>query len=134
MNQVIKYDRGNFGRRINHKRLLDFERKNIADGPQLRIVWFTIFQLYDCSKAIPKYSVEIHFGFWILIFSWVGDLSLILSCDPRQSQKATAPIPPRDHEGQQQICLQPFWTSMAILLFTFSTVFNKLHEIFSTLL
>ena len=38
MNQVIKYDRGNFGRSINHKGLLDFERKNIADSLQLRIV------------------------------------------------------------------------------------------------
>ena len=38
------------------------------------------------------------------------------------------------HEGKQLIHLQPFCTQTVILFFTFSSVFNTLHEIANTLL
>lgn len=47
---------------------------------------------------------------------------------------AAAPCQPHAHGRTQQIHLQPFWTHTTILIFTFSAVFNKLHEMFHTLL
>ena len=68
----------------------------------------------------------------ILIFSWVGDMwSDIFS---RCWAATAAPSQLCEHSCEQSIYLQPFWTHTTILFFTFSTVFNKSHEISNTLL
>ena len=51
---------------------------------------------------------------------------VVLSHDAGQCQWAAAASQPLDYEGKQPVHLT------TILFFTFSTVFNKLHEIFNT--
>lgn len=59
---------------------------------------------------------------------------LILPCAAGQRQQARAPSPPQDQEDEQPLPVPHFGTHAAILLFSFSMVFNKLHEIISPLL
>lgn len=46
---------------------------------------------------------------------------------------AAAPLRPPDHEGKQPVSLKLFCPHAFIPFSTFSTVFNKLHELFNTL-
>lgn len=54
---------------------------------------------------------------------------MTLSHDARWQQGVTAPSQPHRHEGKRPIHLNPFCTQTIILVFTFSIVFNKSHEI-----
>ena len=73
----------------------------------------------------------LNFEFWS--FPRRAICSMIRSHDIGQQQWASALSWPHNHEGKQLVHLQPFCTYRTILVFTFSTVFNKLHEIFNTL-
>lgn len=55
--------------------------------------------------------------------------SAILSPEAGQWQRASAPSQPRDHEGNPLIHLKSFCNRTTMLVFTFSTIFNKLHDI-----
>lgn len=58
----------------------------------------------------------------------------MFSLDVEQEQ-ATTPSQLCDHKGKQAIHVQSFCVhTIMLFFFTFSTVFNKLHEILSTLL
>ena len=59
--------------------------------------------------------------------------NMIFSHDAGQCPWAGVPSQPQDHESKPPICLQQFCTQTTRLFFTFSIVFNKLHEIFNTL-
>ena len=68
-----------------------------------------------------------NFEFWSFPGLVICDMKL--PGDPGHWQWASAPSQACDHEGKQLINVQPFCTHATILLFTFSTVFNKLHDI-----
>ena len=57
-----------------------------------------------------------------------------LSQDAGQWPLAIIPGQLCDHNGKQLIHSQPFCTHRSVLFFTFSQVFNTLHEMLSTLL
>jgi len=59
---------------------------------------------------------------------------MTLPRDVGQWQGDPDPSQPQDHEDKQPIRLQSFCTHTIIQFFTFSTVFNKLHDILSTLI
>lgn len=68
----------------------------------------------------------------------VGTVPRILNFDLPPAQRCAvqsshdAPSQPHHHEGKQSVQFQPFYIQTTILLFTFNTVFNKLHEIVNT--
>lgn len=75
----------------------------------LMMVWFVIF------LTLWQYESDTHSGETVL---WILNFDLF----PKQ---------PRHHECKWPIHLQRFWTQTTIPVFTFSAVFNKLHEIFN---
>ena len=88
----------------------------------------TIFQLLWYKSNIHSLETIIQ----IMIFSQ-------LVCHMTLSSNAAAegtsvPIEPGAHKGKQVIHLKTFYTHTTVLFFTFSTPFNKLYEIFNTLL
>ena len=68
------------------------------------------------------------------LFPRLAICGTIFSCDAGQWQQVTAPSQTCNHDGKQLIHLRRLCTHTTISAFTVSTVFNKLHEIFSTLL
>ena len=100
-----------------------------TDGPRLMIVWLTIFlttmvlKLYTFTR---NYTWKFEFG----SFAGLVVCGIVLSPVILGRSAAAAPSQP----GDQLIHLQPFCTHTTILFFTFSTVFNNLHKVFSILL
>lgn len=81
------------------------------------------------SGGKDTHSVEIMLGILHLdLFAgWPGTVRYPVWCWAALSQLC-------HHKGQQPIHSRPFHTPIRILLFAFSAGFNKLHEIFNTLL
>ena len=69
----------------------------------------------------------------MLIFPWASDRHTILSCVAGQGQDPQLPVSHvtmrahNQYTDNHSVPTQPFW------FFIFNTVFNKLYEIFSTL-
>ena len=81
-----------------------------------------IFPLYRGAKAI-YIQQRVHLRFWVLIIFWPVTCSTTLFYDVGKQQGVLAPSLPVDHEvDNQQI-------HYSHVCFTFSTEFNKLHEI-----
>lgn len=89
--------------------------------------------LFDFTMVWKQYifgrNHTLNFDSWS--FPRLAICGMILSCDAGQWQWATAPSQWCDHKGKQSIILQPFCTHITILFYTFSTVFNKLCELFN---
>ena len=71
---------------------------------------------YACGRVIHC--------FINLVFSWSNYMQYNISSDAGEWQWDAVLSQPCSHEGKQSFC-----THAAILFFTFTTVFNKLHEI-----
>lgn len=91
------------------------------DSPCLKIVWLRSLRLDDGAKGI-HIQYKPCFKFWILIFSWARGYSLIpfLWCWAASRS-----------QGQPTNTLTTIQCIQCI--FTLSTAFNKVHEIFNTL-
>ena len=104
-------------------------------GRHLSVVRLLIFfSVYNGVKERNAISRNCALSFELWSFPRLVISPMILTCDARQWEWAAAPSQPCDHKGKQPICLQAFWIQTSILLFTCSIVFNKIHEISSTLL
>lgn len=115
-------------RKLQSKRFNIFWKYLNADGPQLRLVQLKNFQFCD------MHSTEPYCEFWIFMFfqardkwynTFLGCWAVVASCRYQLAVQTWEWNP---------IHLQPFYTDITILIFTFNTVFSKLHEIVSTLL
>lgn len=93
----------------------------------------TIFQLYDNAKVI-HIQEKLCCKFWMLTFSGVVIADMILFCDAGHGSEDGAPSQLCEPKGEQPTHLQPFCTHTTIPVFTFSTGFDKLHEVFKILL
>lgn len=83
---------------------------------QLRMVWLTIFTLYNGAKAI-RIQEKTYFEFGILI---VPQANMTLGSSSKPAMWSWGSTT----DKLTTICTRP-----TILLFTFSRVFSKLHEI-----
>ena len=120
-----------FGRSAMRLRNLNFTQSANIWVPIIQIVpnlqcfeWFFYFMMGWKQYALSR-KCTLNFEFWSSpgLVIW----STLLSSDAGQCHCA-------EHEGEQLLYLEPFCTCTTILFFTFSTVFNKLHEIFNSLL
>ena len=106
------------------------------NNPKFMSFWLIIFWLYNNGKAICAFSRTCTLDFELWSFPGLGRCNAILHDAGRGSQPqlpASAASQPHDHEDVQPTHLQPSCTHIAILVFTFITVFNTSHEIFNIL-
>ena len=94
-------------------------------------LWFFDFTMLQKQYKFSKnHTSNFEFG----SFPRLAICGTIFSCDAGQWQQVTAPSQTCNHGGKQLMHLQRFCTHTTISVFTVSTILNKLHEIFSTLL
>ena len=104
-----------------------------TDGP-----WFNDGSTYNFS-TLPWSESNMYLAataLWILDVNLSRVSSMWYDTLPCAGQRQPARAPSRwlDHKGKQPIHLQPFCTHTTIWLFSFSAVFNKLHDLLNIIL
>ena len=91
-------------------------------------LWWFDLQFFDFMMVQKWYTFSRSSTSNLEFWSFPG-----LAIWPRMLAAITPPSQPHDPTDRQPTHWQPFCTRTAILLFTFSIAFNKLHDLFNTL-
>ena len=107
----------------------------LSEQTVLDLWWFKIFKLYDSTKEIHfQKKPYVEFEFWSFVQASICGTILFHVAEQWQWTIAPSPQSAMQSWGSTATTLTTILYPHNCLFFTFSVLFNKLHEIFNSLL